>query len=74
MPVVREAPGNMKIAALLNLVQDRIARLQSDPVLRCQVRDAFGLIEFSVDQVVRRLEFHQHQGSPFRRRDRVATT
>ena len=48
----------MIIPARLNLVEDRIARLRSDQVLRCQVDDAFGLIEFSVDQVVRHLEFH----------------
>ena len=56
-------------------MQDRIARLLSDLVLRYQVRDALGLIEFSVNQGVRRLVPHQHRGSRFRRRrDRVATT
>ena len=58
IPVVRQAPRDMKIATRLDFMEDRIARLRSDPVLRCQVCDAFSFIEFSVDQVVRRLEFH----------------
>ena len=58
IPVIRQAPRDLKIPTRFNLVQDRIARLRSDPVLRCQVRDAFSFIEFSVDQVVHRLEFH----------------
>ena len=56
--VIRHAPAHFIIPACLDLVEDRIARLDGDPVLRCQVRDALGLIQFSVDQVVRRLEFH----------------
>ena len=58
IPVVCRAPRDMKIAPRLDFMKDRIARLRSDPVLRCQVCDAFSFIEFSVDQVVRRLEFH----------------
>ena len=56
--IVRQVPGDLKIPARFNLVQDCIARLRSDPVLRCQMCDALSFIEFSVDQVVRRLEFH----------------
>ena len=56
--VIRKAPCDLKIATLLNLIENRVARLNEDPVLDCQVRDALGLIKFSVDQVVRRLEFH----------------
>ena len=58
VPVVRQAPRDMKIAPCLDFMKDRIAHLWSDPVLRCQVCNAFSFIEFSVDQIVRRLEFH----------------
>ena len=55
IPTIRNAPNDLKIAALFNLVENRIARPRSDPVLSCQMRDAFGFIEFSVNQKFRRL-------------------
>ena len=49
-------------------MQNRIARLGVDPVISCQMRDALGLIQLRVNQIVRRLEFHQHRQTSFRRR------
>ena len=54
-------------------MQDRIARLGRNAVLQCQMRDTFGFIEFSVNQILGGLEFHQHHQTSHRRQDRVAT-
>ena len=66
IPVIRQAPGDLIIPALLDLVENRIARPQVDPVLRCQMRDARGLIQLRVNQILRCLEFHQHRQTSFR--------
>ena len=73
IPVIRQAPCDLKIATLLNLIENRVARLDGDPVLACQVRDTLGFIQLSVDQIFWGLEFHQHRQTSHRRRDRVAT-
>ena len=66
MSIVRETSRDVKIVALFDLMQDRIAGADGDSVLACQMRDALGFIEFSVNQVFRRLEFHQHRQTSFR--------
>ena len=73
IPIIRQAPCDLKIPALLDLVENRIARPQVDPVLRCQMRDALGLIQLRVDQILMRLEFHQHRQTSHLRQDRVAS-
>ena len=71
LPVICQAPGDLKIAALLDLVEDRIALPHVYPVIQGQMRDALGLIQLRVNQILIRLEFHQHRQTSFRRR--VAT-
>ena len=58
MSVVGESPGDLVVAARLNLVQDRIAGVDADLVLGCYVGDALGFVELSVDEIVRRPESH----------------
>ena len=65
VPIIRQAPGDLIIAALFDLIENRIARLDVDPVLRCQMRDALGLIQLRVNQILIRLEFHQHRQTSF---------
>ena len=42
IPVVRQAPHDMKIATRLDFVKDRIVSGCVDPVLECQMCDASG--------------------------------
>ena len=42
MSAVCESPGDLVVAACLNLVQDRIAHLHGDAVLQGEICDALG--------------------------------
>ena len=53
IPVIRQTPGNVKIAALLNLIEYRMTQLRMDPVLQGMMRYALGCIQFRVNQKIR---------------------
>ena len=68
IPVIRNALRDLKIPALFNLVENRIAHSRVDPILSGEKRDVLGYIKISVNQIVRLPKitqvFYRHSTHP----------